>query len=453
MTLGAVNRYQAASKRCLPSRLIRGRPKSYEADLDQRIQTLPRPVQSELNLLLGDRESATCNRFHRRDWTVVMMREEYRYKFATTEHEVVKKSKRFWKTKADKRPIHYFFVIRGEDSKVAQDDTGMHTATRHGNPWKRVDEKESREKRHARNIRRYGKGYDDPWYGDVGRNRSRVPRSPRPLPRWAPGATPPLFSPRSPPLHPAPFACGPMPPPPRFSYPPPPPPPPPATYGPAFASRIPGHFPRPHPPPPPPPPPPLGFPVPNLLRVERPPIPGPMYNHFSAYNPAPPHMLPPHHPPFPRVAPPVPPFAFGAPAFPPMFPCAPPPLPGQAKPPPPPPSSYHHHGSPLARNYPTAAAFPAIPTEYTGSSMASAPRAPRLSNLTTPTTFSRVTSHQTGGSSVMDFATQISTPASPVSEENEEDDDDDDDDDESVSEVGTSRSASPRRFLGSEWQA
>lgn len=437
MTLDAVSGYHATHKRGLPSRLIRGRANSYEKDLDQRIQKLPRPVQSELNSLLGDRENATCNRFHRRDWTVVMMREEYRYKFATAEHEEVKKSKRFWK-KGDKRPIHYFFILRGEDSKVATDDRGMHTATRNGNPWKRVDEKERREKQHARNIRRYGKNYiyNEAWYSGRPRDNFRAPppSMPPPFGRVAPPSFPsprvrildredtgnfppvnpspfgplrcgnglaPSFTPPPPPPPPppGPFSCGPMPPPPpRFPFAPP------APYRHGCVCRNAGYYP-PSPPPPPPPPPPPVMPIGSSSR------PGPFFGNYGMYLPP---SLSPTNPPLPRPAS--------------NFPMVPPP---QQLPP-------HLRMTdclpPRPLSPPDFDPFAAIPTDYTGSSRASLPPAPRLSNLTTPTTFSRVTSNHTG-SSVVDPHPETSTPASPLPEQDERED--------CVSEGASSRSASP----------
>ncbi|KUI61187.1 hypothetical protein VP1G_08354 [Cytospora mali] len=158
MTLAAVERYQAANKRCLPSRLIRGQAKPYEHDLDQRIQKLPVSMQSELHGLLRRREEATSNRFHRRDWTVAMMREQYRYRFASAKPEEVKRSGGFWKKK-DQRRIEYFFILRGADGKVATDNKGLYQPREFGNPWKRVDEDERWERERARDMNHFGKEF------------------------------------------------------------------------------------------------------------------------------------------------------------------------------------------------------------------------------------------------------------------------------------------------------
>lgn len=174
MTLAAVGRYQAANKRCLPSRLIRGLAKPYEHDLDRRIQKLPVLIQSELNSLLRHREDATSNRFHRRDWTVAMMREQYLYRFASAKPEEVKRSGGLWKKK-DRRRTEYFFVIRGADGKVATDDKGMHQPRQFGNPWKRVDEYERWERERAKDMRRFGKEYVQSGWCPRPRGRSLSP--------------------------------------------------------------------------------------------------------------------------------------------------------------------------------------------------------------------------------------------------------------------------------------
>lgn len=187
MTLAAVGRYQAANKRCLASRLFRGQAKSYEKDVDKRIQRLPLALQSELNSLLRRREEATSSRFHRRDWTVALMREQYRYRFANAEPEEVKRSG-FWKKK-DQRRIEYLFIIRGADGKVGTDDKGRYQPREFGNPWKRVDEHERRERERARDMRAYGKGYlQNGWYP---RPRGR---SLSPMPIRSPPPPPPAFS-------------------------------------------------------------------------------------------------------------------------------------------------------------------------------------------------------------------------------------------------------------------
>lgn len=160
MHVDAIKRYQTTTKRSLPARLVRGRPKSYEAHVDERCQGLPRAVQAELDFLLADREAASSNRFHRRDWTVAVVQEEYHFKFASPRYEEVKKKPgRFWKKNADKGPRQYFFVVCGREGRVATDDKGICRARRNGNPWKHVDEVERRQKQRARDLRRYGKYY------------------------------------------------------------------------------------------------------------------------------------------------------------------------------------------------------------------------------------------------------------------------------------------------------
>lgn len=185
MTLASVNSYQAANKRGFAARLFRGKPKTYEQDMDERLRKLPVSLQSNLNGLLRNREEATSNRFRRRDWTVVMMREQYRYRFANAAPEPVKK-KGMWKAK-DPRRVEYLFVIRGAEGRVAADDKGMYQPREFGNPWKRVDEEERQLRERSKDIRRFGKEcVRDGWVPRPrGRSLSPVPNNaPGPVPRF-----------------------------------------------------------------------------------------------------------------------------------------------------------------------------------------------------------------------------------------------------------------------------
>lgn len=184
MTLASVNSYHAANKRGFAARLFRGKPKSYEQDLDERLRKLPVSLQSNLNGLLRNREEATSNRYRRRDWTVAMMREQYRYRFSNATPEPVKK-KGLWKGK-DSRRVEYLFIIRGAEGRVAADDKGMYQPREFGNPWKRVDEEERQLRERSKDIRRFGKGYvQDGWFPRPrGRSLSPMPNAPGPVPRF-----------------------------------------------------------------------------------------------------------------------------------------------------------------------------------------------------------------------------------------------------------------------------
>lgn len=185
MALSSVNSYHAAHKRSFAARLFRGKPKTYEQDLDERLRKLPVSLQSNLNGLLRNREEATSNRFRRRDWTVVMMREQYRYRFANAAPEPVKK-KGFFKGK-DSRRVEYLFVIRGAEGRVAADDKGLYQPREFGNPWKRVDEEERRLRERSKDIRRFGKEYVQGGWCPPPRGRSLSPMpnpAPPPMPRF-----------------------------------------------------------------------------------------------------------------------------------------------------------------------------------------------------------------------------------------------------------------------------
>lgn len=388
MTTDAVRDYVKNHKRCLPSRLIRGRRASYEDHLDERILKLPRAVQSELNALLGDREDASSNRFHRRDWTVVVMQEEYHFRFAKAECDQVTKTRRFWNKKEAKRPKQYFFVIRGGEGRVATDDKGIHRARRNGNPWRRVDATERRQKdraRDARHIEKVHADLDREWKAGA-RDRPVSPPPSPPRRVWVDREDPfdvatPCFNPFVPILEsggPVMQSEGSQPPAPSF-YPAPPP-------SPAPHPSIPG---------------PYACSVPrNSAWLDLPP-----YHRVGG-----PHPHPPPHPPIPIGAP-RPHLDFTAcsmgrdqfqPARQPLAPAQP----AQWMPVP--------HRS-LATPHSTLLNFPGGPNNgfyvlpaSTGSTRYSPPPAPRLSNLTTPTTFSPATSHHTGSS---DDRTEVSTPS------------------------------------------
>lgn len=194
MTLASVNSYHAANKRGFAARLFRGKPKTYEQDLDERLRRLPVSLQSNLNGLLRNREEATSNRFRRRDWTVAMMREQYRYRFANAAPEPVRKKGGLWKKGKDSsRRVEYLFVIRGAEGRVAADDRGMYQPREFGNPWKRVDEEERQLRERSRDIRRFGKGYvQDGWFPPPrGRSLSPAPNVPGPVPPPLRGPPPP----------------------------------------------------------------------------------------------------------------------------------------------------------------------------------------------------------------------------------------------------------------------
>ena len=341
--LSALDRYQTANKRSLPSRLIRGRAKSYEQDLDDRLRKLPKEVQSEINSLLVDRRGNTSNRYHARGWSVVMMREQLHYRFNAADPEELKRHKlRFWKNKDKKQPTEFLIVIRGEETIFPKNDKGHFTHTRFGNPWNRVDRQEQRARERARDA----KNFEFDKLGGRRRTRSRRRASPPPLYRRARARsiTPPPPPPPPPGVMPyarapRPYIPPPAPPLPRYpSYPPHPAVPFGPSLGPYFTTSC-----GPAQPPPPPPvamPPQAGIPprpYPYSQNLTYPPV--------ATWNsPAPPAPVPfvpissrPAYPTYgPIVMHPPPPMAGMRPDFPPSPPL-PMPLSPQYFPAPPPP--------------------------------------------------------------------------------------------------------------------
>lgn len=192
MALAAVGSYATANKRGFAARLFRGKPKTYEQDLDERLRRLPLTLQSNLNELLRNREDATSNRFRRRDWTVALMREQYRYRFASAAPEEVRKKKGGLFKGKDTRRVEYFFVLKGAEGKVAAGDKVMHQPREFDNPWKRVDEEERVLREQAREIKKHGKGYlGEEWCPSPRRRRSlSPPYNPPPRSRFQDSRTP-----------------------------------------------------------------------------------------------------------------------------------------------------------------------------------------------------------------------------------------------------------------------
>ncbi|KAK5656901.1 hypothetical protein OQA88_4452 [Cercophora sp. LCS_1] len=285
MHLQALEQARSKTKRCWPSRILRGKAKSYEQDLDERCRGLPLQVQEAMHRLLQDKEWATSTRYRVRTYTVAVMRERERYRFAQTEHADAAKPKhkvRFWKNKpVAPEGLDYFVVIRGAETKVCKDEKGFTQIFRRDNPWREVDIEENRQRerdeRRKRAEERRERRYQPPSYRSSRsysppRNRNYEVRArryidrsragahaappvqlfphPAPIPRPVfTNATPfygnrPPPPPRSPsPLSPTSYC--PPPPPPPFAWPRPqyvPPPPPPPLYNPPTPTYGPSHF-------------------------------------------------------------------------------------------------------------------------------------------------------------------------------------------------------------------
>lgn len=157
MHLNAVEQYQVAHRRGWASRILRGKPKTYEQDLDQRCRKLPLSIQALINQLLSQREDQCSTKYRRRKWTVAVM-QEHGFRFSGAEHVPLPtpKKARFWKSAKPRQPgqVTYLVVIRGVETKVCEDARGFTKIFRGDNPWLDVDREEFRRKARETHLRR-----------------------------------------------------------------------------------------------------------------------------------------------------------------------------------------------------------------------------------------------------------------------------------------------------------
>ncbi|KAK3374145.1 hypothetical protein B0T24DRAFT_679514 [Lasiosphaeria ovina] len=140
MHLRAISEFQAKDRRCLASRILGAKAKTYEQGLEDRCRRLPAPVREELAHILTARGIATSSPCRIRSWSVAVMQEQLRERFTTAEPVEVKRHKiRFWKNPGSKDLVDYLFVIRGAETKTCNGIDGFKTAARNGNPWEQAD--------------------------------------------------------------------------------------------------------------------------------------------------------------------------------------------------------------------------------------------------------------------------------------------------------------------------
>ncbi|KAK3328255.1 hypothetical protein B0T19DRAFT_185886 [Cercophora scortea] len=184
--------YQANHKRSWPSRLLRGKSKAYEENLEERCRRLPRTVQNEMNDILDERGCSSSTSTHTRVWTVVVMQERSVNRFVDPELPEVKRHKvRVWKNPGPREQLQYFFIIRGSKTRTCADKKGYTISRPFSNPWVHVDEAEKRrnavQERLRRHEERMKKRSSPPSY------RSESLRSRSPPPRramWTQGPEP-----------------------------------------------------------------------------------------------------------------------------------------------------------------------------------------------------------------------------------------------------------------------
>ncbi|KAJ4288226.1 hypothetical protein N0V88_007415 [Collariella sp. IMI 366227] len=153
--LRAIEDYRAKHKRSWPVRAFAGKGKTYEQDLEERCDKLPKHIKAAITRLLLARERGTSTQYRTRAWTVVSMREQVRHRFTDTDFPEVKCHKlRRWKNTPPEMHRLFTVVIRGAETKVVADGEIITTSAALSNPWTRFDNAEARQKTRER-LRRW----------------------------------------------------------------------------------------------------------------------------------------------------------------------------------------------------------------------------------------------------------------------------------------------------------
>ncbi|KAK1835312.1 hypothetical protein QBC39DRAFT_341030 [Podospora conica] len=139
----AIEEYHAKHRRrCWASRVLRGKSKTYDQHLDARCRALPLNLQECIFNLLKRRSASTSTRYRDRTWSVAILRQRERYRFASAEMQETKRRRlRTWK---NDHPgiLDYYVVIRGVSTKVAPEGKELVRTKASSNPWRDVDRAE-----------------------------------------------------------------------------------------------------------------------------------------------------------------------------------------------------------------------------------------------------------------------------------------------------------------------
>lgn len=139
MHLDAIAEYQRRNKG-LVGRVFRRKSKTYEQHIDERCRKLPLIIQDAIYDLLERRGQDCSTRYRTRTWTVAVMRQRERFRFARTELAETKRHRlRFWKNTSPAEYQDYHFVIRGSVTAACADPRGFSQPLNFGNPWVKPD--------------------------------------------------------------------------------------------------------------------------------------------------------------------------------------------------------------------------------------------------------------------------------------------------------------------------
>lgn len=141
--ISAIEAYHAKHRRrCWASRILRGKSTTYDQHLDKRCRAVPLNIQECIFNLLNRRSASTSTRYRDRTWSVAVLRQRERYRFASAEMQETKRHRlRPWK-KDRSGTLDYYVVIRGVSTKVAPEGKGLVRTKIGSNPWRDVDRAE-----------------------------------------------------------------------------------------------------------------------------------------------------------------------------------------------------------------------------------------------------------------------------------------------------------------------
>lgn len=154
--ISAIEEYHAKHRRrCWASRVLRGKSTTYDQNLDKQCRAVPLNIQECIFNLLNRRSASTSTRYRDRTWSVAVLRQRERYRFASAEMQETKRHRlRPWKIDHS-GTLDYYVVIRGVSTKVAPEGRELVRTKTSSNPWRDVDRaEESRRWREARTRER-----------------------------------------------------------------------------------------------------------------------------------------------------------------------------------------------------------------------------------------------------------------------------------------------------------
>ncbi|KAI0180078.1 hypothetical protein GGR52DRAFT_568836 [Hypoxylon sp. FL1284] len=120
----------------------RGKGKSYDQDMANRVFDLDPDIYKRLQHLVDDRTKATNKTpYHRREWRVVVFDEG---EFQMTDALPERRKSLFRRRRPKPQVQRWLVVLRGEEVRSTKDKDGWRLFSRLSNPWWRIDNEQTR---------------------------------------------------------------------------------------------------------------------------------------------------------------------------------------------------------------------------------------------------------------------------------------------------------------------